>query len=103
LSGFELVLSFRGRKVETEDEVVEIEDALVELLEAGESWDGHEVRAAARNVSLLTPDAQATFSRILPFLSGAGLIDHVTVAARPLAGETFVTLWPRSGERFDSG
>lgn len=103
MSDFELVISFRGRKVETEDEVVEIEDALVELLEAGESWDGHEVRAAARNVSVLTPDAQATLSRILPFLSAAGLIDHVTVAARPLASETFVTLWPRCGESFDRG
>jgi hypothetical protein len=103
LSGFELVLSFRGRKVETEDEVVEIEDALVELLDAGESWHGHDVRAAARNVSLRTPDAQATFSRILPFLSSAGLIDHVTVAARPLASDTFVTLWPRGGEPFQNG
>jgi hypothetical protein len=52
---------------------------------------------------VLTPDAQATFSRILPFLSGAGLVDHVTVAARPLASETFVTLWPRSGEPFERG
>ena len=103
MSGYELVLSFRGRKVETEDEIVEIEDALFELLETGETWDGHDVRAAARNVSVLTPDANATFARIAPFLSGAGLIDHVTVAARPLASDTFVTLWPRTGEPFDRG
>jgi hypothetical protein len=100
---YELVLSFRGRKVETEDEIVEIEDALFELLENGEAWDGHEMRAAARNVSVVTPDAQATFARLAPFLAGAGLIDHVTVAARPIAGDTFVTLWPRSGEPFDRG
>ena len=100
---YELVFSFRGRKVETEDEVVEIEDALFELLEPGETWDGHAMHAAARNVSVLTPDAQATFARIAPFLSAAGLLDHVTVAARPLAADTFVTLWPRSGEPFDRG
>ena len=100
---YELVLSFRGRKVETEDEVVEIEDALFELLEAGETWDGHAMHAAAREVSLLTPDAHATFSRLVPFLTTAGLIDHVTAAARPLATNTFVTLWPRSGEPFDRG
>ena len=100
---YELVLSFRGRRVETEDEIVEIEDALFELLDNGESWDGHEMRAAARNVSVITPDAQATFARIAPFLSSAGLIDHVTVAARPIASDTFVTLWPRSGEPFDRG
>jgi len=103
LSGYELVLSFRGRKVETEDEVLEVEDALFEILETGEAWDGHDMRASARNVSVVTPDAQATFARIAPFLSRAGLIDDVTVAARPLASDTFVTLWPRSGEPFDRG
>ena len=103
MDGYELVLSFRGRKVETEDEVVEIEDALFELLEGDEAWDGHDLRAAARNVSLVTPDARATFERIVPFLSRAGLIDYVIVAARPLATDTFVTLWPRSGEPFDRG
>jgi len=103
LDGYELVLSFRGRKVETEDEVLEIEDALFEILDDGEAWDGHDVRASSRDVSVVTPDAQATFARLTPFLSSAGLMDDVTVAARPLPGGTFVTLWPRSGERFDRG
>ena len=103
MSGYELVLSFRGRRVETEDEMVEIEDALFELLDSGETFDGHDMRASARNVSVVTPDPDATFARLVPFLSRAGLIDHVTVAARPLASDTFVTLWPRGGESFDRG
>lgn len=99
MGDYELVLSFRGRRVETEDEVVEIEDALFELLEAGESWDGHDLGAAGHNVRLRTPDAQATFARICPFLERAGLIDHVTVAARSaVLGDRFVTLWPLPGE-----
>jgi hypothetical protein len=99
LEAYELVLSFHGPRVETEDEIVEIEDALVELLEPGETWDGHAMRATTRDVSILTPDARDTFARVKPFLVRAGLIDHVTAAARPLAGERFVTLWPR-GESF---
>jgi hypothetical protein len=101
LEGFELVLSFRGPRVETEDEVVEIEDALVELLDRGEALDGHEMRPATRDVSILTPDERGTIARVEPFLMRAGLIDHVTVVARPLAGGSFVTLWPRSDEAFD--
>jgi hypothetical protein len=101
LGGWKLVLSFRGRRVETEDEILEIEDALFEILEAGETWDGHEVGASSRDVSVVTPDAEATFARLSPFLSSAGLIDHVTVAARPLAGGALVTLWPRGGPPFD--
>ncbi|MFO1303145.1 MAG: hypothetical protein U1F54_05395 [Burkholderiales bacterium] len=96
MDGFELVLQFRGRRVETEDEVAEIEDALFELLEDGERWDGHEVLAAARNISLTTNDAHATFARLTPFLSQAGLLDHVIAAARPLAADAFTTLWPQA-------
>jgi hypothetical protein len=96
---FELVLQFRGPRVETEDEVVEIEDALFELLADGESWDGHEVGVHARNILILTPDAPATFERIKPFLVRAGLIGDVAAAARPLAGETYATLWPRGDGR----
>ncbi len=95
MDGYELVLQFRGRRVETEDEVGEIEDALFELLEDGERWDGHEVLAGARNISVTTRDAHATFARLVPFLSRAELLDHVIAAARPLAGDAFVTLWPR--------
>lgn len=96
---FELVLQFRGPRVETEDEVVEIEDALVELLADGESWDGHEVGVQARNITILTSDAPATFERIKPFLVRADLIGHVAVAARPLAGDAYTTLWPRDDGR----
>jgi hypothetical protein len=39
--------------------------------------------------------------RVEPFLVRAGLIDHVTAAARPLAGDGFVTLWPREGASFE--
>jgi len=72
-----------------------------EVLEHGESWTGHDVRAAARNIVVETPDAQATFARIAAFLTRAGLIDDVVVGARPLAGTDFVTLWPPGGEPFD--
>lgn len=94
MDGYELVLQFRGRRVETEDEIGEIEDALFELLEDGERWDGHEVLAGARNICVTTRDANATFARLTPFLSQAGLLDHVIAAARPLADGAYVTLWP---------
>lgn len=95
MDGYELVLQFRGRRVETEDEVGEIEDAIFELLEDGERWDGHEVLAAARNICVTTHDAHTTFARLAPFLAQAGLLDHVIAAARPLAGDAFTILWPQ--------
>jgi hypothetical protein len=91
---FELILSFRGPRVETEDEVVEIEDALFELLGEGERWEGHEIDAAARTIHIATDDAQATFARLSPFLERAGLIEHVIAVARTAAGAHETMLWP---------
>jgi hypothetical protein len=92
---FELVLQFRGSRVETEDEIVEIEDALFELLADGETVEGHEVGPAARNISVVTDDAEATFRRLAPFLARALLIDHVIAAARPVAADRYTLLWPQ--------
>ena len=97
MPGYELVLQFRGRRVETEEEIVEIEDAVVELLSDGESWEGHEVGRDARNICLLTGDANATLARLIPFLERASLLEHVVAAARPLAGEAYTVLWPQDG------
>lgn len=80
--------------METEDEVVEIEDALFELLTGSETWEGHEIGAVARTIHLATDDAQATFARLSPFLLRAGLIDHMIAVARPAAGGRATTLWP---------
>ena len=95
MAAFELVLQFRGPRVETEDEVVEIEDALFELFAEGEAWEGHEIGTAARSIFVATDDAQATFARLSPFLLRAGLMEHVIAAARPTATERYTTLWPR--------
>lgn len=93
-----LILQFRGRGVETEDELVEIEDALVELLAAGEALDGHEVSPGARNISVATADAHGAFTRIAPFLEHARLLDEVIAAA--LADGRYTVLWPRGTREF---
>ena len=95
MPAYELVLQFRGPRVETEDEVVEIEDVLHELLGEGEAVDGHEVGAHARNISVTTQDAEATFRRLAPFLEGASLIGSVVAAARRLTDDTYVLVWPK--------
>ena len=66
MDGYELVLQFRGRRVETEDEVGEIEDALFELLEDGERWDGHEVLAGLAAAFALEFELHDEAERVLP-------------------------------------
>ena len=97
MADVQLVLQFRGAAVEDVDEVLEIEDALFEMLEDGEELDGHDVRAGARNIYILTATPEATFRRIEPFLARARLLDALTAAYRPPSADTFTTLWPAVG------
>ena len=90
----QLVLQFRGSAVEDVDEVLEIEDALFEMLEDGEELDGHDVRAGARNIYILSPSPEATFRRVEPFLARARLLVAVTAAFRPSGAAAFTILWP---------
>jgi len=99
MPSYELVLQFRGRRVETEDEVVAIEDVLVELLGETETLDDHEVSGAARNILVTTTDPRATFARVAPFLAKAALLDHVVAAFRA-PGEAYTVIWPASGKVF---
>jgi hypothetical protein len=96
MPSFQLILQFRGRAVEDTDEVLEVEDALFEMLGEGEELDGHEIGAGTRNICIVTADAEATFGRLAPFLARANLIAAVIAAARPLPGERYTVLWPRN-------
>jgi hypothetical protein len=100
VAAYELVLQFRGPAVETEDEVVEIEDVLFELLTGSETIDGHEVGAHARNISLLTADPRATFARMKPFLAQAHLVEHTVAAFRSPPAQAYTVIWPAAGETF---
>ena len=94
MPAFALTLEFRGRSVENLDEVLEVEDALYELLADGEEMDGHEIAPHARRIFVVTADAAATFRRLRTFLRNANLLDEMTASAAPLAGGDPVTLWP---------
>ena len=90
----ELVLQFRGPRVETEDELGEIEDALEELLVDDEAWTGHEVTALARYIVIATSDGPATFARLLPFLESAGLAEGLAAVVIGPEGGAGTSLWP---------
>jgi hypothetical protein len=69
--GYSLTLAFRGRAVEDLEELLEVEDALYEMVAGTEEMDGHEIAPHARLVFVLTDDAEATFRRLQPFLRNA--------------------------------
>lgn len=94
MPGYSLALAFRGRAVEDLEELLEVEDALYEMLAASEEMDGHEVTPQARLVYVLTDDPHATFRRLQPFLRNARLLEHLTASATPADGGDPVVLWP---------
>lgn len=90
----ELVLEFRGRRVETEDEVGEIEDALVEILPDDDALLTHEIGSDARRIVIATRDATATLRHLLAFLERAELVAGLSAHARVAGDDAGVSLWP---------
>jgi hypothetical protein len=91
---YHLVLQFRGTSIEALDELLEVEDALFEMMEDREELAGHDIGADARNIFIATDDPDATFRRLTSFLERARLLDALIVAARPESGERYRILWP---------
>jgi len=103
VTGHRLTLAFRGRAVEDLEEVLEVEDALCEMLAGAEELDGHEVTSQARLIFVLTDDADITFRRLLPFLRNAALLPHLTASAMPVAGGAAAILWPSAAADVAAG
>lgn len=78
----DLVLRFHGTRVETADEVAEIEDALVEILAPGDTLADPEIASTARSIVIVTRNVQDTWHRVLPFLERAGLAAELDAGAR---------------------
>lgn len=94
MPAFQLVLQFRGAAIEALDELLEVEDALFEMMEGSEEIADHDIGTHARNIFIVTDDADATFRRLTPFLERACLLEALIVAARPVDGERYRILWP---------
>jgi hypothetical protein len=95
---FQLVLQFRGTAIEDLDEVLEVEDALTEILDDGEVLAGHDIGSHARNIFVVTADVGATLARLLPFLERARLAGALTAATRPVNDDHYTIVWPH-GQR----
>ncbi|MEO8753409.1 MAG: hypothetical protein ABI624_12100 [Casimicrobiaceae bacterium] len=91
---FQLVLQFRGDAIEDLDEVLEVEDALTEILDDGEVLAGHDIGTQARNIFVVTGDPGATLARLLPFLERARLAGALTAATRPVNDDLYSIVWP---------
>jgi hypothetical protein len=101
---FQLVLQFRGASIQDVDEVLEVEDALIEMLGDREELAGHDIGERVRNIFIATDDPDATFRRLMPFLERAHLLEHLVAAARPVHAERYRVLWPPDrSDRFSLG
>jgi hypothetical protein len=91
----QLVLQFRSASIEDLDELLEVEDALLTMLEGRDELAGHDIGGSARNIFIATDDADATFGRLKPFLAHAHLLVSLIAAERRVDDERYRILWPR--------
>jgi hypothetical protein len=91
---FQLVLQFRGTAIEDLDELLEVEDALFEMLGDREELAGHDIGDGVRNILIATDDPDATFRGLMPFLERAHLLADLVAAARAVHEKRYRVLWP---------
>ena len=97
----QLVLKFRHRPSESAAYIDALTQQLAPVLAPQARLDGHDVRADAINLFILTPDPVAAFRRAKPVLEGLGLLDKVVAAHRFEGGVAFKVIWPlKWGRRF---
>lgn len=93
----QLVLQFAGDSDEDLANVIGIEDALIEQLDAKRAAvDGHEVGDGVINLMLLAKDAMALWEELESFVEkrSADGPELAAVAYRELGSDEYTVLWP---------
>lgn len=97
----QLVLKFRHRAPASSDYIIALETELAAALGDTATVDGHDLRADAINLFVLTADPVASFRRAKPVLQRLELLDSVVAAHRFVGGVGFKVIWPlKWGRRF---
>ena len=93
----QLVIQFPQSVFPAFDDLVDYEDALIEVLGNDHEVDGHDIGSGEVNFFIFTADP----ARALSTVHDASLLAHaeVRVAARPVDGERYEVLWPVGDDR----
>jgi hypothetical protein len=81
--------------------LVNLEDAVAEVLGEAVDVDGHEIGSDEANIFLWAHDPIGTIAKLLPLLEQGGPLADARVAYRATGEDTYRVLWPRdSSEPF---
>ena len=97
---YQLVAQWGSDSMDSYDEMIRTEDALLDRLTTRHSVDGHDVGSGEVNIFVNTNDVQAAYAEVKAVLQAEGRWDGVRIAYRPHRGEEYSILWPESLREF---
>jgi hypothetical protein len=95
---YQLVLQLPSSAVDLDD-LIALEDALLEALDASATVDGHDFGSGEGNIFIFTGDPADTLRQMLPVLAELAYQRDATVAYRAIGSEQFTVIWPRDYRR----
>jgi hypothetical protein len=95
---YQLVIQFRGDRLEDFDALVALEDRLIEDLGSSAKVDGHDFGSGTANIFIFTTDPALTFWRARQILQTAGRLQSVTAAHGEADGNDYTVIWPKDSK-----
>ena len=86
---YQLVVQVPARAVEDFDVMIELEEAIIEVLGAAGEVDGHDLGAGEMNIFISTDDPKAAFAKLEPMLGKKRLLSSAKAAYRDADGDDF--------------
>jgi hypothetical protein len=97
---YRLVLQWPASSVRDYDALIEVENALMAHLSAGNEVDGHDAGSREMNIFIRTDDPHRTFLDIKKLLGTHDFWNEARVAYREATGSKYTILWPENLRQF---
>ena len=89
-----LVLQLSGSDPAEFDELVELEDAVREVIGDAGTVDGHDIGSGERNIFIFTEAPQVTFEAVSCVFRDRGLMNDLRAGYRVVGEDDFLPLYP---------
>jgi hypothetical protein len=97
---YQLVLQWPAASIHDYDAMIDIENALIDVLPDGSEVDGHDAGSGEVNIFITTNGPVRVFEAVKSILATSGVLESARIAFREQSKSEYTVLWPEGLETF---
>lgn len=97
---YQLVVQLPESSVQDFDVMIELEEAILKVLEEEGEVDGHDIGSGTMNIFIFTDEPTKAFAKLEPMLDKRRLLSSAKAAYRDADGDDFTILFPEDLTEF---